>query len=61
MVAEIVSFDRHDLVFERARRRSASRLRGGQVAPEDADTAPDINVFQVWAAQFARPLIVGRN
>jgi len=62
MVAEIVSFDRAMIWFSSERGEEARpRLVRGQAAPEDGDTAPDINVFQVWAAQFARPLIVGRD
>ncbi len=62
MASEIVSFDRAMIWFssdtgEEARRR----LVRGQVAPEDQETATDINVFQVWAAQYARPMIVGRE
>src|SRR6267142_2601243 len=62
MASEIVSFDRAMIWFsgdagEEARRR----LVRGQAMPEDGDAAPDINVLQVWAAQYARPLIVGRE
>lgn len=62
MAAEIVSFDRAMIWFssdsgEEARRR----LVRGEAAPDDGESASDINIFQVWAAQYARPLIVGRE
>lgn len=62
MAAEIVSFDGAMIWFSGETGEEARpRLVRGQVTPGEGDIASDINVLQVWAAQYERPLIVGRE
>jgi diguanylate cyclase (GGDEF)-like protein len=59
MAAEIVSFDRATIWFSSESGEEArQRIVRGQEVPQDGEAAPDMNVFQVWAAQYSRPLIV---
>jgi len=63
MAAEIVAFDRAMICFSsEAGEAARPRLVRGWGGPEeDGPAVPDSNILQVWAAQYARPLIIGRG